>query len=469
MLHPFERSVLRQGLALLKPGHRVVVAVSGGVDSCALLCGLSGVSKLLKIELVVAHLDHGWQAPAAGAEVAAHVQALAERLELPFHTRRLEEGAGACRPGCSGSGKSGSREAEARRARYAYLREVVETCGAQALALGHTRDDQVETILHRTLRGTSVRGLGGIPARRRLARDSSALVVRPLLDQTRADGEDYLRTRGVVWLEDPSNAESAHTRNHLRNVVLPFLRREVNPLVDDALLRLARQARQSGEATLAAAKALFLQPDRLALADLRGAEPAVRSEALFELANRAAPGRVEERHVRGLERVVRVGRGALTLPGRARLVARKGHLVTLEPDAPAPEAVEAIPLVVGVETLDPSAGLQFSARLVSRPAELRTDPKERVLLDAARVQGQLSFRRRRPGDRFWPLGAPGSRSLKRFLIDQKVPREARDAIPVVTLDDRPVWIVGLRMDDHYKVTSSTAQVLELRASAAAER
>ena len=467
MLHPFERSVLRQGLALLKPGHRVVVAVSGGVDSSALLCALARVAELLKIELDVAHLDHGWQSPSAGAEVAEHVRSLAAGLGLRFHTRRLEEGAGARRPGCSGSGKSGSREAEARRARYAYLREVVEATGAQAVALGHTRDDQVETILHRTLRGTSVRGLGGIPARRRLARDCSALVVRPLLDQARADGEDYLRTRGVRWLEDPSNAESEHTRNHLRNVVLPFLRREVNPLVDDALLRLARQARQSGQATLAAAKALFTTPDRLALKDLRAAEPAVRAEALFELANRAAPGRVEARHVRSLERVVRVGRGAVTLPGRDRLVARKGHLVT--PDAAAPEALEAIPLMMGVETLDPSAGLHFTARLVSRPAELRTDPKERVLLDAARVQGQLSVRRRRPGDRFWPLGAPGSRSLKRFLIDQKVPREARDAIPVVTLDDRPVWIVGLRMDDHYKVTSSTAQVLELRASAAAKR
>lgn len=464
MLHPFERSVLRQGLALLKPGQRVVVAVSGGVDSSALLCALHAVRELLQVELEVAHLDHGWRSAAEGAEVTDHVRALAERLGLPFHARRLEEGAG------RDSGSSGSREAEARRARYAYLRRVVAATGAQALALGHTRDDQVETILHRTLRGTSVRGLGGIPARRRLSRGSSALVVRPLLDQARACGEDYLRARGVRWLTDPSNSDSAHTRNHLRNVVLPFLRREVNPLVDDALLRLARQARQSGEATQAAAKALFEEPDRLALSALRAAEPAVRSDALCELANRAAPGKVEERHVRALERIVRVGRGALTLPGRARLVARKRHLVTVSPrsdsaNAPAPP----IPLALGSAALDSAAGLRFSARLIHRPAELRTDPKERVLLDAARVQGQLSVRRRRPGDRFWPLGAPGSRSLKRFLIDQKVPREARDAIPVVTLDDRPVWIVGLRMDDHYKVTSSTAQVLELRASAAAER
>ena len=129
--------------------------------------------------------------------------------------------------------------------------------------------------------------------------------------------------------------------------------------------------------------------------------------------------------------------------------------------APAPLALE-----IGGEALDPAAGLRFSARLIAPPPEVRTDPAERVLLDAARLSGPLGVRRRRPGDRFWPLGAPGSRSLKRFLIDQKVPREARDAIPVVTSDDRPVWIVGLRMDDHFKVTPQTAQVLELRASAA---
>lgn len=466
MLHPFERSVLRQGLALLKPGQRAVVAVSGGLDSTALLVALERVSGSLRLDLEVAHLDHGWQDAQAGAEVRDHVQALAKRLGLPFHTRRIESGAGSL---ASGSGASGSREAEARRARYAYLGEVAARTGAQAVALGHTRDDQVETILHRTLRGTSVRGLGGIPARRRLARGRAAWVVRPLLDQARADGQDYLRTRGIAWLSDPSNEDSAHTRNHLRNVVLPFLRREVNPLVDDALLRLGRQARQSGQAIQASARALTETPDRLTLKALSAAQAAVRSEAVFELANRVAPGRVEERHVRALERCVRLGRGALTLPGGARVGVVKGHLVTLEEAAPRLPAPDPILLSIGGATLDTAAGLRFSARLMSRPAEVSTDPAECVLLDAARVQGQLSVRRRRPGDRFWPLGAPGKRSLKRFLIDQKIPREARDAIPVVTLDDRPVWIVGLRMDDHYKVTSSTAQVLELRASAAVKR
>ncbi|MBL4844002.1 MAG: tRNA lysidine(34) synthetase TilS [Planctomycetes bacterium] len=265
---------------------------------------------------------------------------------------------------------------------------------------------------------------------------------------------------------DPSNADTTLTRNRLRDVVLPFLRREVNPLVDDALLRLGRQARRNGQAVLASARALADPKGGLELAALAKAEPAVCSEALFELATRCAPGRVEARHVRALERIVRFGRGALSLPGGVRLGVRKGRLVRLSEERVS-QPHESLSLEVGGATLDRAAGLEFSARLVGRPDDLHADPAKRVLLDASRVRGELSVRRRRPGDRFWPLGAPGRRSLKRFLIDQKVPREARDAIPVVTLDDRPVWIVGLRMDDHYKVTPSTAQVLELRASAAA--
>lgn len=450
--------MLRQGLALLRPGQRVVVAVSGGVDSSALLCALVAVAARLELQLEVAHLDHGWRDPAAGAAEAGFVRALAERWQLPFHTRRIKS---------QGSGASGSREAEARRVRYAYLGEVAQRVGADAVALGHTRDDQVETILHRALRGTSVRGLGGMPARRRLARGSSCWIVRPLLDQSRVEGEAYLRTRGVAWREDPSNADPSLTRNRLRQRVLPLLRAEVNPLVDDALLRLGHQARRSGQAVASAARALR-GPLGLSLTRLRGAELAVASEAIHALASESAPGRIEARHVRAAQRVVRLGRGSVNLPGGERLSVVDGHLALASPSPPALRATPAAPvaLEIGGDALDSGAGLRFSARLIPPPAEVRTDPAERVLLDAARLPGPLSVRRRRPGDRFWPLGAPGSRSLKRFLIDQKIPREARDAIPVVTSNDRPVWIVGLRMDDHFKVTPQTAQVLELRASAA---
>ncbi|HBP20673.1 MAG TPA: tRNA lysidine(34) synthetase TilS, partial [Planctomycetes bacterium] len=166
MLHPFEQSVLRHALALLPPrgGQRVVVAVSGGSDSTALSCALASCAPRLGLELIVAHLDHGWRSPAEGAEEAAAVAALAAELDLPCVSERVEA-----------TSWQGSREAGARKARYAFLGRVAAAHGAAAIALGHTRDDQVETILLRALRGTGLRGLAGMPAKRSLSASQAGI------------------------------------------------------------------------------------------------------------------------------------------------------------------------------------------------------------------------------------------------------------------------------------------------------
>ncbi|MGE0711869.1 MAG: tRNA lysidine(34) synthetase TilS [Planctomycetota bacterium] len=479
MLHPFERSVLHSALALLTPGARVVVAVSGGGDSTALLLALAAVRAQLPLELSVACLDHGWRSASEGAAEREHVAALASSLGLPCDAERVAAGS-----------LDGSREAGARRARYDFLARVAAARGARAVALGHTREDQVETVLGRILRGTSLRGLGGMPARRRLSRRAACVwVVRPLLELGREEARAYLRARGVSWREDPSNADTSLARNRLRRHVLPLLRELSNPRVDEALLRLARHAR-GASAPLERAAEDLLAGDRLAgdllagdllasdrdpgadLGALRAAPAPVRAAALARLAQGAAPGRVEERHVRGLERLVAAGRGALALPGGGRASVSGARLVVARRERArdaSPAAAPSLPLPLGIpgEVWDRVAGLRFSARLLpAPPGELRADPARLALLDADRVQGALAVRRRRPGDRFWPLGAPGRRTLKRFLIDQRVPRTSRGAIPVVTIDDRPLWVVGHRIDDQFKVTPSTARVLELRASAA---
>lgn len=467
MLHPFEQSVLRHALALIPPraGQRVVVGVSGGSDSTALLCALAACASSLDVELVVAHLDHGWRSPAAGAEDAAAVAALAAELGLACVSERVEP-----------SSWRGSREAGARRARYAFLGRVAAERDAAAVALGHTRDDQVETILLRALRGTGLRGLGGMPAKRALSASQAGVsVVRPLLELSRAEARAYLQARGQAWREDPSNAEDGATRNRLRREVLPLLRERINPRADEALLRLARQARRATRGLAPRARALLAEG--LTLRALREAEGAVRAEALSRFAEAHAPGQVSARHVDGLERLVLHGRGALTLPGGARIGVRAERLAVLAearrleaPRIETPLALSAPPQSLAVPgAVDDPAGVRIEARIAPVPpaSEWRTDPAQRALLDAERVEGALAVRRRRPGDRFWPLGAPGTRTLKRFLIDQKVPRASRDAIPVVTSNDRPVWIVGLRIDERFKVTPSTVKVLELRACRAA--
>lgn len=231
--HPLEQRLVRAWPPAHWIAHRVVVAVSGGPDSVALLCGLvrAAQNAAAPARLIVAHFNHGWRG-AASDEDERFVGQLAASLELPFETARGEP------PGPSWAGQG--PEASARRARYAMLRRVAGCHGARFIATGHTRDDQVETVLHRLLRGTGLKGLAGIPPYRRLGPDLA--LVRPLLACSRAEVEDYLAARGQAARLDASNVSRRYARNRLRYELLPLLRRDYSANIDDSLLRLADMA-----------------------------------------------------------------------------------------------------------------------------------------------------------------------------------------------------------------------------------
>src|SRR5690606_12087740 len=177
---------------------------------------------------------------------------------------------------------------------------------------------------------------------------------------------------------------------------------------------------------------------------------------------------VEADHVRLLARVVARGRGRCDLPGGLRLEVTGERLVVVSSAPPAGEASPApVPLRVPGQALDAEAGLVFAARTCpAGDVSLDVDPARGARLDADLARGAPAVRRRRQGGRFWPLRAPGTRSLQRVLIDRKVPRAERARTPVVTLDDQPVWIVGHRIDERFKVTPATRTVLELQVRAA---
>jgi tRNA(Ile)-lysidine synthase len=214
---------------------RVLVGVSGGPDSVALLIGLAELRAELKLELFAAHIHHGWRGIEADAD-AEFAAELGRRFSIPtdvFHITPERKAAHA--------GKS--VEEAARDARYELLTEAATRTGCTAIAVGHTADDQVETVLHHILRGTGLAGLAGMPAERRLT--ESICLVRPLLAVTRSDILQFLVERNQPYRTDATNAESALTRNRLRIELLPLLRSQFNPQVDAALLRLAQQAAEA--------------------------------------------------------------------------------------------------------------------------------------------------------------------------------------------------------------------------------
>ena len=246
-LHPFEAAVrdCLRARRLAADGDRVVVALSGGADSTALLLALHALARGPgpHLRLVAAHLDHGLR-PGSAADARA-AAALARRLRVPFRGGRLRGLRGRAR---------GSLEAAARRERYAFLASVAARARAAAVAVAHHADDRAETVLHRLLQGATLRGLAGMPARRPLPGAPGCRVVRPLFDLDRAAVLGYLRDRGASHREDPSNGDGSNARSRLRARVLPAIGRAY-PGFRGALLRVADLAREAGAAMDASARA----------------------------------------------------------------------------------------------------------------------------------------------------------------------------------------------------------------------
>lgn len=241
--------------------NRVVVAVSGGGDSVALLKAFCELKATLKLDLTVAHLNHGWRGDESAAD-AEWVRKLAESLNLPIVLESAEVAAS---------------EESARRLRYEFLsRTAAEGC-CRFVALGHTADDQTETILHHILRGTGLSGLRGIPQKRTL--NEHATLVRPLLQIPRRHLETWLQSTGQSWRTDQTNSDSDFTRNRIRIELLPLLRKQFNPQIDRVLTTLAEQAGETSQVIRELASSAF----RDALASSSPASIRLRLESLRPL------------------------------------------------------------------------------------------------------------------------------------------------------------------------------------------
>ena len=279
-----ERAIRRNGL--LATGESVVVAVSGGADSIFLLHALHNLATRLRLRLHVAHFDHGWRGAASAAD-ASFVGDVAARLGLPFHLGAIGERRTLAVDKSSTSRRRAPEDA-ARRARYAFLRDVCRDTGATVVATGHTLDDQVETILLALLRGSGPRALGGMPPSAPLPTPAAdgVRLVRPLLDLERAALRAALDALGQEWREDASNQDERYPRNRLRASVIPALE-AISPGFRSALLRAGDLSAQAGDflhhSAQEAARSLFrrLAPgEQAAVAgDAAAGEPGVLGSA----------------------------------------------------------------------------------------------------------------------------------------------------------------------------------------------
>lgn len=450
---------------LFAPGDRVLVAVSGGPDSLCLLHVLWAERAARRLAAVeAAHLDHGLRGAESAAE-AAWVRAWCEERGIPCHVGMTDVAALARE-------RKGSRQEAARAARYAFLEEVGARIGADKIATGHTRDDQAETVLMNVLRGTGLDGLRGIPARR-------GPYVRPLLDVSRTEIEDYCAAHGLEPRRDPSNlSPDAYTRNRVRLELLPLLARDYNPAVVNALLRLSNIAARDldylqvqTEAALAMATAVQ-KPDKLVLDGARLLEmhPALLRRVLRAavVQVRGGAGGIAQHHIERMCQILLRPRPSSGVrieglfPAPFCDVAFVFDTLTLTPGAAPQRADFPVPRVSVILPIPGTAVLPGADWIV----RASFDPlPSGVALNADAVSvDALTLRNWRQGDRIDPLGMGGRhKKISDIFTDAKVPRAERHRIPLVADAKGIVWVVGHYIAERVRVTLDTRRRLYLTA------
>jgi len=441
------------------PGQRLLVAVSGGPDSVSLLDVLVRLAAEGALALVVAHFHHGLRGEEADAD-ALYVQALASRYGLEAVVGRGDVRAEAERMGRG-------VEAAARRLRHGFLREQAREHSCERIALGHTASDRVETVLLHLLRGSGLWGLRGIPPVR-------PPFVRPLVEVWRADTEAYCRAAGLTWRVDRTNLEAgASLRNKIRHELLPLLEAEYRPRAAEAVLRCA----EAVDAEMAWTEALVREAlggavetaaglARVRLASIRALPDGLLIRVLRHAASEAHGPLWDwsQVHFRALIHAAREGQTGhkVTLPGGLEGRVAYGWLEIGAPKEPAPEIPER-PLPVPGRVDVPEAGISIGARIIAAEEAPGAGPTRAVVAESLAVG--LLVRGWRPGDRFFPLGAPGSRKLQDFFVDAKVARDERGRKALVIHPQAGIiWVAGMRVGEKARPPEGVRRVLLLEAT-----
>ncbi len=444
--------------SLLRPGDCVVVAVSGGPDSVCLLQALHTLGENLNFSLHVAHLDHMFRGKQS-ADEAVFVAELAKKMSVPA-TVEAADVPSYCRE------RGLSSQAGAREVRYAFLERVARDAGAARIATGHTASDQAETFLLRLLRGSGVSGLSSIPPVR-------GAFIRPLLEVTREDVEDYLRRTGSPSMTDPSNAEPVYARNRIRLDLIPVLK-QFNPRIVETLAAEAGLLRDED----AAADACLEERSRdiLDRADdsvsLERKEfntlPRALRRRLIRKAFALAGGtpanlsQVQVDEALDFMKAAQTGR-SLQLPFGIILLREYGRFLVRRPS----QAVSfAVPLAVPGSTAIVECGLEVETIIYASVPGEREEGLDtgnylwQAQFDYDKLGHEISVRNRKAGDRFCPAGMGGkSKKLQDFFVDNRVPRSRRDNVLLLTTREDIVWVLGMRTDERFLPGPATKRVL----------
>lgn len=468
MLDLVESTIFRYNM--IPPGAALGVAVSGGADSVFLLHALIALSPRLDTRLSVIHIDHALRGRESD-EDRLFVEALARDTNLPLYLHRMPP-----------APPADNLEQHCRRCRHDFFSRLIAEGFCDVVATGHTSSDQAETVLMRLLRGASPSGLRGVlPV-------TKEGIVRPLLHLDRSTVRACLSEQQTPWQEDSSNSSQRFLRNRVRAHLLPALRAE-QPSVDLSLQRLAASALRdydywSGQveealSAMSTETPLGLDLDTLAISSLH---PALQYRVLHAAATRAkgSSARLDQSHLDALSRLLapNLGSGSARLPGLCATRSLSRLLLHTQPLPPflGPSVSMDVPCSVSfgpfrIETrLDRAVPISAAGSHSRSPQQIASlfapaqayTGKEWNSLDWERIRGSLSLRSCRPGDHFHPAGSNSGQPLKNIFQKARIPLWERRFWPIITDDDRIVWIAGFGPAAPLLVRTDTSVRLLLR-------
>lgn len=457
---------------LLCDSDRVIVSVSGGIDSMTLLC----ILQELGYALVCVHFNHEVRGSDSESD-AATVTRYCGTFGLSHIELRIGEE-------LRGLKRSHSFQARARDIRYAHLRRIAVEKGISRIAVAHNRDDQAETVLLNLLRGTGLDGIAAMRPIRELGREAEIQLIRPFLGVRRLEIEAYALDQNIPWREDASNRNPRYIRNRIRHEIIPALQRIPGPgagRVPDARPDFIDDIAEAAEEMSGLVDEDFpdllprpLQNWRnfdafLPVDPLLGLPEIVRSWLVLRAVRYWLPDApVRKTTVSAIERLLSAQPGK-RVQFKKGCIWRERRVLRFDPLHGSGEAADERQLVdASIESVELISGSpvpieqgELSLNFVGDPRILKDSNRNCVFLDYEKVKGLLRVRPWRAGDRFVPFGMKGSKKVKAYLTDSKVEIRERTDTRVVCDDEKIVWLVGYRLDDRVRVDANSKRIARL--------
>lgn len=440
---------------LLENGDRVVIALSGGADSCALLLSLIGLAEAYSLEMIVAHFNHGLRHEESdGDELFCHD--LAQKFGLVFVTEKMRH------PSIP---KGISPEDYFRQERYRFLDKVAEENGANKIALGHHLHDQAETVLLNILRGSGLDGLKGILPMR------ENKYIRPLMEVSRQDIHDFLKDAGVEYREDSSNENKHYLRNHIRRELIPYLKEKYNPKIEKNLTRMAEIIRRDDEFINVYVREILTSPHiqkkqnevSFSAEYFKTLHASLGYRLIKALLEGLVPGGkgFSSSHVQSLvDLVVKSSSGKeISLPYRLKAQKEYDRIVIKSDRIEENQDYEYFMTIPGMIDLKERHVILSARRGTAE--EIDFNSINRICFDGDKIKEPLIIRNRRNGDWFEPLGTQGSQKIKKLFIDRKIPRPERDRIAILADQESVIWIENMHLSERVKVSPETKNILIL--------